>query len=165
MSFWAWHFGLNVCRAQEGNRSCSGWPSVLLVGDQCQHDRQLCVFPPSLLFLSFSPQQHMGVLEAVSSLLSTWWSLKVPAVNLSDKVRFYSEFCCPSARRKITQTNDSQKSDVSSKRSREILNLFRSMEKKSYWLEREYIFHLWFSQASLGYGKKKGECLLTIGFF
>lgn len=31
----------------------------------------LCVFPQNLLFLSFSHQQHMGMLEAVSSLLST----------------------------------------------------------------------------------------------
>lgn len=82
-------------------------------------------------FLSFSHRQHMGTLEAVSSL---WCSSKVPAVYLCGKVftnceYLYSEFCFPSARMMVILINASPRSYVSLRWSGEILNLFRSVAK------------------------------------
>lgn len=143
--FWAWHFGLNVCKVWEGKRSCSGCPAVLLVGEQCQGDRQLVCIPKTLLFLSCSHQQHTGMLEAGRSLLSSWCGFKVPAVNLSDKVSFYCEFFfvlllggrsskLMVLRRLMYHLNDLEKSWI-----------YSDQWKKSHWLQKKYIFHLWFS--------------------
>lgn len=138
--------------------SCCWW--------QCQGDSQIVCTPTKAPAPVPQHQQQVGVLEALSSLLSTWCALKVAAVKLSDKVHFFfpvsfvvlllgGRSCKLMILRKVMyHLNDLEKSWI-----------YSDQWKKSHWLKRKYIFHLWFSQTSLEYGKKNGQRLLIVGFF